>query len=316
MAFLLTAMLYGVSLLLIGHYFLSPARPNDAALVKCTVGLLGTLATVEMVFVSVGMYYKIVDPFLPREVFKIESMSVFTPQWCTVMTLTVAVFEPRSGMILSVSLLAFVTQLFFASRIWIGGKGPLSQSPTPTDIEIHPSVSESRSSWLYLGPIVMLAFTQFGTALASPIIMETKKGSNPSDLFNSTMHRKAIATATTAAADILCTVGLCRTLNSSRSGIGRTDAVIAKIVRYSIHRGAATSATAILTMIMFVTVAQSAFMIPLLISGQLYVISVVSMYVNGIRILVWCLTESLEGSSVEAGFMNYSMAVIHILQQP
>ncbi|KAF4591044.1 hypothetical protein EYR40_009644 [Pleurotus pulmonarius] len=288
-------MLYGVSLLLIGHYFLSPARPNDAALVKCTVGLLGTLATVEMVFVSVGMYYKIVDPFLPREVFKIESMS---------------------GMILSVSLLAFVTQLFFASRIWIGGKGPLSQSPTPTDIEIHPSVSESRSSWLYLGPIVMLAFTQFGTALASPIIMETKKGSNPSDLFNSTMHRKAIATATTAAADILCTVGLCRTLNSSRSGIGRTDAVIAKIVRYSIHRGAATSATAILTMIMFVTVAQSAFMIPLLISGQLYVISVVSMYVNGIRILVWCLTESLEGSSVEAGFMNYSMAVIHILQQP
>ncbi|KAL4255216.1 hypothetical protein AB1N83_013135 [Pleurotus pulmonarius] len=257
-------MLYGVSLLLIGHYFLSPARPNDAALVKCTVGLLGTLATVEMVFVSVGMYYKIVDPFLPREVFKIESMSVFTPQWCTVMTLTVAVFEPRSGMILSVSLLAFVTQLFFASRIWI--------------------VSESRSSWLYLGPIVMLAFTQFGTALASPIIMETKKGSNPSDLFNSTMHRKAIATATTAAADILCTVGLCRTLNSSRSGIGRTDAVIAKIVRYSIHRGAATSATAILTMIMFVTVAQSAFMIPLLISGQLYVISVVSMLLSRSRL--------------------------------
>lgn len=90
----------------------------------------------------------------------------------------------------------------------------------------------------------------------------------------------AVQTVTTAAADILSTVGLCRTLQNARSGISRTDAVIAKIIRYSIHRGVATSLAAVLTVILFITTPQSAFMIPLLVSGQLYVISVVSMLLN------------------------------------
>ncbi|KAL4259794.1 hypothetical protein AB1N83_006875 [Pleurotus pulmonarius] len=233
-AFLLTAMLYGVSLLLIGLYFLSPARPKDTAFVKCAVGSLGVLATVEMVFLSIGTYYKIVDLSLPIGVFYAI---------------------PMGGIIFSVSLMAFIAQFYFASRIWI--------------------VSSSR--WLYVVPITFLAFTQFGTASAQAILEDQVAYL---DLFDSSLPRVAVQAAASAAADILSTIGLCRTLQNSRSGISRTDAVIAKIIRYSIQRGAATSVAAVLTLVMFVTVAESAFMIPLLVSGQLYVISVVSMLLN------------------------------------
>ncbi|KAL4258064.1 hypothetical protein AB1N83_008422 [Pleurotus pulmonarius] len=240
-AFLLTAMLYGVSLFLIGLYFLSPARPKDTAFVKCTVGSLGVLATIEIVFLSIVTYYKTVDSSLPIGVFSAI---------------------PMGGIIFSVSLMAFIAQFYFASRIWI--------------------VSSSR--WLYVGPITFLAFTQFVTvnlnegAASAQAILEDHVAYL--DLFDSSLPRVAVLTAATAAADILSTIGLCRTLQHSRSGISRTDAVIAKIIRYSIQRGAATSLAAVLTLIMFVTVAQSAFMIPLLVSGQLYVISVVSMLLN------------------------------------
>ncbi|KAJ8697547.1 hypothetical protein PTI98_004338 [Pleurotus ostreatus] len=235
MAFLLTAMLYGVSLLLIGLYFLSPARPNDSAFVKYTVASLGLLATTEIVLLFVGMYYKIVDPFIPSQVFNVESMG---------------------GIILSVSLMAFIAQLFFASRIWI--------------------VSSSR--WLYVGPIVVLALTQFGVALAQ-VITETKL--DGITLFWSSVKHMSVQAGATALADILCSIGLCRTLQSSRSGISRTDAVAGKLIKYSIHRAIATSTAAVLTVVLLVSISQiTSFMIPLLVSGQLYVISVVSMLLN------------------------------------
>ncbi|KAF4600423.1 hypothetical protein EYR38_005050 [Pleurotus pulmonarius] len=59
-----------------------------------------------------------------------------------------------------------------------------------------------------------------------------------------------------------------------------TDAVIGKLMKYSIHRAIATTAAALLTVALLISISQTtAFMIPLLVSGQLYVISVVSMYV-------------------------------------
>ncbi|KAF9487459.1 hypothetical protein BDN71DRAFT_631425 [Pleurotus eryngii] len=195
MAFLLTAMLYGVSLLLISLYFLSPARPNDPASVKYTVASLGILATTEVVILFVGMYHKIVDPFIPSQVLNVESMG---------------------GIILSVSLMAFIAQLFFASRIWI--------------------VSSCR--WLYVGPIVGLALIQFGVALAQ-VISETKL--DGITLFWSSVKHMGVQTGATALADILCSIGLCHTLQSSRSGISRTDAVVRKLMTYSIHRAIATS---------------------------------------------------------------------------
>ncbi|KAG9220105.1 hypothetical protein CCMSSC00406_0009872 [Pleurotus cornucopiae] len=230
-AFLLTAMLYGVSLLLIGLYFLSPTRPNDPVFVKSTVASLGILATAEIVILSFGIYHKIVDPFKPSQTLNVESMG---------------------GIILGVSLMAFIAQLFFASRIWI--------------------VSSSR--WLYAGPIVILALTQFGVALAQVITEANLDGIN---LFWSSVRFMSVQTGTTALADILSSIGLCYTLQSSRSGISRTDAVIGKLMKYSIHQAIATTAAAVLTVALLVSISQTtAFMIPLLVSGQLYVISVVA----------------------------------------
>ncbi|KAL4258066.1 hypothetical protein AB1N83_008418 [Pleurotus pulmonarius] len=233
LALFLTAILYGVSLLLIGLYFLSPARPNDSVFVKCTVAFLSILGTAEMLCLFVGIEIKMLNPSTPNQVFAL----------------------PLGEMVFMVSLMALVAQLFFATRIWI----------------------VSNSSWHYVGPITLLAFIQFAVALAQIIIQHKLAGIN---LFHSSVALVASQTSTTAAADILITVGLCRTLQSSRSGIGRTDVVVAKLIRYSIHRGAATSVAAVLTVLFVTTMPSTALMVPLLVSGQLYVISVVSMLLN------------------------------------
>ncbi|KAF4580247.1 hypothetical protein EYR40_003229 [Pleurotus pulmonarius] len=201
------------------------------------VASLGILATAEIVILSFGIYHKIVDPFTPSQTLNVESIRYF---------------YLRGG----ISLMAFIAQLFFASRIWI--------------------VSSSR--WLYAGPIVILALTQFGVALAQVITEANLDGIN---LFWSSVRFMSVQTGTTALADILSSIGLCYTLQSSRSGISRTDAVIGKLMKYSIHRAIATTAAAVLTVALLVSISQTtAFMIPLLVSGQLYVISVVSMLLH------------------------------------
>ncbi|KAF4600424.1 hypothetical protein EYR38_005051 [Pleurotus pulmonarius] len=161
LALFLTAILYGVSLLLIGLYFLSPARPNDSVFVKCTVAFLSILGTAEMLCLFVGIEIKMLNPSTPNQVFAL----------------------PLGEMVFMV--VSFKLKL-------------------------------------------ALRWTDYPTCLYTV----------------------------------------------------RTDVVVAKLMRYSIHRGAATSVAAVLT-VLFVTIMPStALMVPLLVSGQLYVISVVSMLLN------------------------------------
>ncbi|KAF5335241.1 hypothetical protein D9757_015214 [Collybiopsis confluens] len=71
---------------------------------------------------------------------------------------------------------------------------------------------------------------------------------------------------------------LCYILKEAKSGVRRTDGMIDKMILYAINRGVATSLCALLNLILFVSVPNTfIFMIPLVPSCQLYVISVVSM---------------------------------------
>ncbi|KAF8067697.1 hypothetical protein FPV67DRAFT_1764688 [Lyophyllum atratum] len=82
----------------------------------------------------------------------------------------------------------------------------------------------------------------------------------------------------TAACDVVITSMLCWLLNSSRSGIKRTDGIVHKLIVYAINRGVATSLAAVMNLILFVAIPDTfVFMIFLLPSSQLYVLSVVSM---------------------------------------
>ncbi|KXN92800.1 hypothetical protein AN958_04765 [Leucoagaricus sp. SymC.cos] len=80
------------------------------------------------------------------------------------------------------------------------------------------------------------------------------------------------------ACDILITVLLCYVLHDSRSGIRRSDSVVDKMIMYAINRGAMTSIFALLQLITFLALETTfVFMLFILPSSQLYVISVCSM---------------------------------------
>ncbi|GAW06509.1 hypothetical protein LENED_008440 [Lentinula edodes] len=90
----------------------------------------------------------------------------------------------------------------------------------------------------------------------------------------------SIQSGITALCDILITGILCYILQDSKSGLKRTNGMINKMIIYAINRGAVTSISALLNMILFVSVPNTfIFMIPLVPSCPLYVISVVSMLI-------------------------------------
>ncbi|KAF4574342.1 hypothetical protein EYR36_005675 [Pleurotus pulmonarius] len=163
--------------------------------------------------------------------------------------------------------MAFIAQLFFASRIWIARAG----------------YTLVQSSYLRL----------------------------PSSVLH--LRFMSVQTGTTALADILSSIGLCYTLQSSRSGISRTDAVIGKLMKYSIHRAIATTAAAVLTVALLVSISQTtAFMIPLLVSGQLYVISVVSI-LYGVSLLLIGLYFLSPARPNDSVFVKCTVAFLSIL---
>jgi hypothetical protein len=105
-------------------------------------------------------------------------------------------------------------------------------------------------------------------------------------LRQNTTSVNSVQAAAAATGDIVITAVLCYLLNDSRTGVGRTNTIINKLIKYAINRGAMTSVCALLNLVFFVSLPETfVFMVPLLPSGQLYVISVVSMLLarHGLR---------------------------------
>ncbi|KDQ28703.1 hypothetical protein PLEOSDRAFT_166872 [Pleurotus ostreatus PC15] len=142
------------------------------------------LATTEIVLLFVGMYYKIVDPFIPSQGWNSEPSCVIIP--------------------LNLSNCKYETQDF-----------------------------------------------ERGRACAYPVRRRIRTKLDGITLFWSSVKHMSVQAGATALADILCSIGLCHTLQSSRSGISRTDAVVGKLIKYSIHRAIATSTAAVLTVVLF-----------------------------------------------------------------
>jgi len=154
--------------------------------------------------------------------------------------------------LLAIYLTAFVSQCFYASRVW----------------------RLSHGNYFLTGFIMILALMQIGAGLAQTTI------SGEWGTFSNLFHTKTITTiqsGATAACDLSITVILCWVLHGSRTGIKSTDALLDKLITYAINRGALTTLAAFLNMLLFVLRPEAMiFMVPLLPSGQLYLISVVT----------------------------------------
>jgi len=151
-------------------------------------------------------------------------------------------------------LTAFIAQCFFASRIWTVAK---------------------KKKFLYTLPILTIALLQISAGIAQTILVF---GLGRFSLLHSTVKITSLQSGATAVCDIMITLTLCYILKEAKSGVRRTDGMIDKMILYAINRGVATSLCALLNLILFVSVPNTfIFMIPLVPSCQLYVISVVSM---------------------------------------
>ncbi|THV03995.1 hypothetical protein K435DRAFT_835582 [Dendrothele bispora CBS 962.96] len=166
--------------------------------------------------------------------------------------------------LLSGYLTSFIAQIFFATRIWrIAFKG---------------------KKILFTAPVVILALLQISAGIAqTTFFLRIGRYSQ----LGSTVRITSTQAAATALCDIFITIILCYLLHTSKTGIRNTNTVIDKLILYAINRGAATSLAALLNLILFVSIPNTfIFMIPLLPSCQLYVISVTSML---------CSREGLRG---------------------
>ncbi|KAG5718576.1 hypothetical protein E4T56_gene16495 [Termitomyces sp. T112] len=160
-----------------------------------------------------------------------------------------------SAQLLAIYLTAFTAQQFFASRIWMF-------SPPSKRI-------------FFVSPVILLSFLQLGFGITQTILV-IRVGTFSH--LETTVKYTSTQAGCTAACDIVITTMLCWLLNKSRSGLKKTDSVVDKLILYAINRGAATSLAALMNLILFVSVPNTfIFMIFLLPSCQLYVLSVVSM---------------------------------------
>jgi len=124
------------------------------------------------------------------------------------------------------------------------------------------------------GWVTSLALLQISAGIAQTTISGEL---GYSSLLGTTKNVTTIQSGATAACDLSITIILCYVLHGSRTGIKSTDALLDKLIAYAINRGALTTIAAFLNMLLFVLRPEAfIFMVPLLPSGHLYVISVVT----------------------------------------
>jgi len=165
---------------------------------------------------------------------------------------------PRTAVtqLLAVYLNAFMSQLFFAWRIW----------------------RLSQRNMCLTGIVLTLACLQLGAGIAQTVLSaELGRFSR----LASTEKVTTIQSAATAACDLSITLILIFLFNTSRTGLKRTDTLLNKLIVYSLTRGVLTTLAAFFNMLFFVLFPDKfIFMLPLLPSGQLYLISVTTTLIS------------------------------------
>ncbi|ESK85208.1 hypothetical protein Moror_11032 [Moniliophthora roreri MCA 2997] len=216
------------------------AANADGIFTKITVGLVFFFSTVHVAFLSHQIYTDYVTWFNQPALLNIIPFSA-------------------SAMLLAIYLTSFVAQIFFASRVWLLAKG--------TGRKI-----------LYSSPVILLAVLQLAFGIAQDVlVIKTAVFSR----LETTARITSTQAGACAACDIIITLVLCFLLNEARSNSRRTNSIVDKLILYAINRGAATSTAALVQLILFVAKPGTfIFMIFLLPSCHLYVISVVSMLMS------------------------------------
>ncbi|KIJ45010.1 hypothetical protein M422DRAFT_30178 [Sphaerobolus stellatus SS14] len=239
-AILISTFMYGISLTMVLQYFKLEAK-RDTRVLKFTILLLITLTTLQTIFTVHQLYNTFIisagNPVLMDRI----SFSVLGANACTY-------------------LIAFVAQLFLASRIWSVSKS------------LH-----SRVCFMAV-PVILLGLLQMGAGLAVVSNEATSKTfSGLGSRIDLVREVIILQGAATAACDILISISLCYVLHSHRSGIKRTDSLINRMIIYAINRGIVTSICALLgAFLYYFTPDTYAFLIPSLANAYLYVISAIS----------------------------------------
>ncbi|KAJ6457963.1 hypothetical protein C8R45DRAFT_561666 [Mycena sanguinolenta] len=235
-AYTLDIALYGVALVLGLQYFRKYYQ-KDPLSIRAAVGTLLFATTIHAVFLAMNDFKDFVLLFGD-----FEGQDVI-PYECNVMLCAAFV-------------VAFVAQLFYATRIWV----------------------LSRGNWRYVAPVVLLAFLQISFGIAQTVEVAIKHRYSK---LQSTVATSTSQGAFSAACDITITAILCYILRKSRTGVRRTDNALDKMVIYAFNRGVMTSVMALAQLILFVakpgTLLFTVFILP---NSHVYVISVCSMLMS------------------------------------
>jgi hypothetical protein len=234
--FALDLVLYGAAMICVIQYFRTQSK-RDTRFINGVIAILGIVATVQALFLTIQNYKDYVSFF--GDLDKQDKILV-----------------EANVMLLATYIVAFVSQIFYLSRIWILTGG----------------------NYYYSVPVGVLALVQICAGVAQTVFVakvHTYRNLPSTEPVTSAQSGAA------AACDVLITVILCYILHDSRSSIRRTNSVVDKLILYAINRGMATSTAALLNLAFFVGLnGTQIFTIPLLPSCQLYVISVCSMLMS------------------------------------
>ncbi|KAJ7347581.1 hypothetical protein DFH08DRAFT_936988, partial [Mycena albidolilacea] len=250
-AYTLDIALWGIAVVLVLQYFRTYSK-KDPILTRAVVAALLFFATIHVLFLSMNDFKDFILLFGD-----FEGQDV--------------IFYESNVMICAVFVVAFVSQLYYATRIWV----------------------LSKRNWRYVTPVVLLALLQicertFGYEAKCDAVLrflafgigqtvEVAKVHRYSKL-ESTVITSTGQGAATAACDVTITAILCYILRKARTGVRRTDSALDKMIIYAFNRGVLTSFFALLQLIFFIAMPNTLmFAVFLLPSCHIYVISVCSM---------------------------------------
>ncbi|TEB21019.1 hypothetical protein FA13DRAFT_1819855 [Coprinellus micaceus] len=238
---LVNGIFYGAAFVVAFQYARRHAR-SDPLYVKVIIGSMILLATLQTIFINHETYQKVITNHT-------DTRGLHAP-----------VEFSLAGKFLCVYLITFIAQMFFVTRIW-----------TLT-------ARVSRVTRLALVPIIGFALLQITTGSAIVHLEATS-----ATLAELASHGKwnrvltAIQGSSTAACDVAITLTLCHLYRAHRSASSRVNSTVDRLVVYAINRAAATSLCATLAILSYFFLGGTFyFVVPTYMTGQLYVISAVS----------------------------------------
>ncbi|TEB27466.1 hypothetical protein FA13DRAFT_1816386 [Coprinellus micaceus] len=240
-AALINCIFYGVALVVTGQYARRHAR-KDPLFVKVMIGMMIILATLQNIFINHQLYLDVITNHT-------ETRGLEAP-----------IHFSLGAKFICVYLITFIAQFFFVTRIWTLTK------------------NLARTARFTLIPIIGCALLQVGSG--SAIVHYESTSATIAELathakWNRTLT--AIQGASTAACDIAITATLCYLYQAHRSVSSKVNSAIDRLIIYAVNRAAATSLSATLAVFFYFFINGTYyFVIPTYMTGQLYVISAVS----------------------------------------